>query len=62
VNEFDISNLTPEMKREFLEIPNLPVMMEKEKRPLMIAATSTSASLVQCFIGERKKTKYPTFL
>lgn len=59
MNEYDISVLRPELKREFLEIPALPVNLRKETMSLMLAASKTTASLQRCFAGESKSMVYP---
>ncbi|MCC8115323.1 MAG: type II CRISPR-associated endonuclease Cas1 [Bacteroidales bacterium] len=51
--------LTPSLKRMFLQIPALSVNIAGEKSPLMIAATTTTASLAKCFTGEQRKLIYP---
>jgi len=53
-------DLTPDTKKELLQIPVLDVKMGANKKPLMIAASSTTASLVRCFTGESEKIIYPT--
>lgn len=52
-------SLTPGVKRQLLSIPVMDVKMNKIKRPLMIAAEYTAASLAKCFIGESRKISYP---
>lgn len=61
INDFDISELTPEIKREILKLPQYGVLMKKENSPLMIAATRTTASFVRCIKGEGTKIIYPEF-
>lgn len=53
------NELTPEVKRELLSIPQRGVIMDGEKSPLLIAASKTSSSLYKCFSGERKSIVYP---
>lgn len=60
-NEPNISELTQEMKAKLLNIPVLDVIIDDQRRPLMIAVGQTSASLFKCFSGEIRKIKYPTF-
>ncbi|MBD5172404.1 MAG: type II CRISPR-associated endonuclease Cas1 [Bacteroidales bacterium] len=51
--------LTKDIKVEFLKLPVLDVLIENLRRPLMVAASMTSASLVKCFLGECKRISYP---
>ena len=55
----DYSELTTEIKTELLQIPVIDIEIDKKKRPLMHATQITSASLVECFAGTRKRIKYP---
>ncbi|MCD4795242.1 MAG: type II CRISPR-associated endonuclease Cas1 [Bacteroidales bacterium] len=57
-NEFE---LTPEIKKELLQIPVLDVVIDGKNSPLMNATQRTSASLFQCFAGNSKKILYPIF-
>ncbi len=51
--------LTTELKRELLSIPTIDVIINDKRNPLMVAATTTTASLVKCFTGEMRKISYP---
>lgn len=53
--------LTPEIKKELLQIPVLDVLIDGKSSPLMNATQRTAASLFQCFAGNRKKILYPVF-
>lgn len=55
----DCSNLTTDIKRQLLSIPVIDVTIKGQKRPLMIAASQTTASLYKCFSGELRKVDYP---
>lgn len=57
----DIS-LTPAIKKKLITIPTIDVKIGKLTRPLMIAATMTSASLSKCFNGESRKILYPEII
>lgn len=57
--EFDINNLSLEIKSRLLTIPVLDVVINDKRSPLMIAATQTTASLYKCFSGELRKINYP---
>lgn len=51
--------LTPEIKRELLQIPVLDVVIDNQKSPLMLALQRTTASLSKCYEGEQRKILYP---
>ena len=51
--------LTPNMKKELLNIPAMDVIINNEKSPLMVAVQKTTASLVKCFEGKQRKILYP---
>ena len=51
--------LTKEIKAELLSIPVLDVLIDGHRSPLMIAATTTTASLYKCFSGVSRKILYP---
>ena len=51
--------LRPEISRHFLTILQADVYFEKERSPLLIALTRTTASLFACFQGKRRKIIYP---
>lgn len=53
------TGLTTDVKRELLKIPTIDVVIEGRKSPLMIGATTTTASLYKCFEGESRKIAYP---
>lgn len=55
----DCSELTKELKAELLQIPVLEVTINGQRSPLMIAATTTTASLQRCYSGEIRKISYP---
>jgi CRISPR-associated protein Cas1 len=54
-------DLTPNIKKELLQIPTLDVMLDGQKSPLMIAVQRTTSSLAKCFTGELRKILYPYF-
>src|SRR5690606_31921667 len=56
-----ISQLTTELKLMFLKIPALDVRMGSNKKPLMVAMSSTTSSLYDCIVGTRRKIKYPVY-
>ncbi|MCF8278277.1 MAG: CRISPR-associated endonuclease Cas1, partial [Flavobacteriales bacterium] len=51
--------LSKEHREKLLTIPTITVSMNGKQRPLMIAASETSASLVRCFAGEQRKLVLP---
>ena len=55
-------NLTTEIKRHFLVIPAIDVLIDGEKSPLMLASQRTAASLVKCYSGASRKLLYPQFI
>ena len=57
----DITEITKEHKGDLLNIPVLDVIINDKRSPLMIAVQQTTASLAQCFMGEVRKIKYPSF-
>ena len=59
-NEDEIMDMSKEVKAELLRIPALDVFIDGQSSPLMVAAGRTTASLMQCFEGERRKILYPT--
>lgn len=52
----EISN---ETKRHLLTIPAIDVRIGKLSRPLMLAASMTTASLAKCYLGITRKLLYP---
>ncbi len=57
----NIDEITKEIKTKLLNIPVMDVIMNGQKSPLMIAARQTTASLYQCYSGELRRIKYPSF-
>lgn len=53
--------LSPDMKKQFLELPIMDVTIDGVVSPLMTAVSKTTASLVKCFEGIEKKITYPKF-
>jgi CRISP-associated protein Cas1 len=54
--------MTPNMKKELLNIPVIDVKINDEKSPLMVAVQKTTASLAKCFEGKQRKILYPEFI
>lgn len=53
--------LSPDMKRQFLDLPTIDVWIDGSTSSLMTAVSKTTASLVKCFEGSEKKILYPKF-
>jgi CRISPR-associated protein Cas1 len=58
----DYEDLTTEIKMELLQLLTLDVEFEKVKRPLGVALSFSTASLVRCFRGEARKISYPVLV
>lgn len=48
-------------KAYLLSIATEDVLIENKNRPLLVAISTTTASLVRCFQGEQRKISYPIF-
>lgn len=57
-----VGELTKESKQELLKIPVLDVLMSQQRSPLMLAVQQSTASLQQCYAGNRTTIKYPQFV
>ncbi|MEA2043124.1 MAG: type II CRISPR-associated endonuclease Cas1, partial [Bacteroidota bacterium] len=51
--------LTPEIKKELLQLPVIDVMIDGKRSPLLIATQRTAASLFHVFAGNSRKVLYP---
>lgn len=51
--------ISKETKKHLLSIPTIDVKISRLSRPLMIAASMTSASLAKCYLGQTRKLIYP---
>lgn len=60
-SDTNYQELNKELKAQLLSIPTLEVSIEGKRSPLMVAATTTTASLAKCFGGELRKIVYPEF-
>ncbi len=56
---YDAQELHTEIKAILLETLTRTVYFKDEKSPLMVALQKTASSLQQCYLGTRKKIKYP---
>jgi len=60
VNNFKKTDeLTKETKAYLLGIATQDVWIDGQQRPLMVAVTTTTASLYKCYTGELRAIKYP---
>lgn len=55
----DYTKLSTSVKAKLLSVPVLDVVINGERRPLMIAVSYTTSSLAKCFNGELRKISYP---
>lgn len=55
----EVDELTPELKRQLLTIPVMDVIIGGQDSPLMVAARRTSASLMNCFDKTERKLLFP---
>lgn len=55
----EIEELTPEIKKQLLQIPVMDVVINGKSSPLMVGVQRTTASLASCFEGETRKILYP---
>lgn len=53
------TELSKEVKMRLLTLPVVDVVIGRFRRPLIVAATSTAASLAKCYSGELRKILYP---
>ena len=54
--------LTPEVKRQILQLPATDIIINGNASPLMVGMQQTTASLMRCFEGESRKISYPDFI
>ena len=55
----EMEELTPEIKKQLLQIPVIDVIIDEKSSPLMVAVQRTTASLASCFDGSSRKILYP---
>lgn len=55
----EIEQLSPKIKRELLVLPTIDVDIEGNKSPLMVGMQRTTASLMQCYEGVKRRIAYP---
>jgi CRISPR-associated protein Cas1 len=56
----DLSMLSKNIKSQLLSVLSQDTLFEKDRSPLMVGLTKTTASLSACFEGKRRKIIYPT--
>lgn len=61
-SNIDYNQLTKEIKQKLLSIPVLEVLINGQRSPLMVAVSTTTASLYKCFSGETRKIIYPELI
>jgi CRISP-associated protein Cas1 len=59
MQNYEEQELNTKIKSELLQVLTRTVYFKEEKSPLMVALQKTASSLQQCFMGNRKKIKYP---
>lgn len=59
LNSYNEQELTTEIKSELLNVLTQTVYFDNKKSPLMVALSTTTSSLQQCFSGTAKKIIYP---
>jgi CRISP-associated protein Cas1 len=55
----EIEGLTPELKKELLQIPVTDIMTDGKNSPLMVGVQRTTSSLAACFEGTSRKILFP---
>lgn len=55
----EIEELSPKIKKDLLVLPTIDIAIEGNKSPLMVGMQRTTASLMQCFEGDKRKIAYP---
>lgn len=58
--EEEIVDLTTEVKAEILVLPTIDVFIDDVSSPLMVGMGRTTASLMQCFEGGKRRVAYPS--
>ena len=57
----EMEDLTPELKKQLLQIPVINVVIDGKSSPLMVGVQRTTSSLASCFEGDLRKILYPVF-
>jgi len=61
-NNEDYSKLTIDIKMFLMQILTVDIIFDKIKRPLMVGLSQTTASLVKCYLKEKRKIEFPVLL
>jgi CRISPR-associated protein Cas1 len=61
-NESPLFTMDTALKKQLLSLPTVDVEIEGKTSPLMVAMTTTTASLNACFEKKRKEMLYPEFI
>ncbi|WP_417610545.1 type II CRISPR-associated endonuclease Cas1 [Owenweeksia hongkongensis] len=56
-----VNELDKNIKAHLLGVLSMDVMINGKRSPLMVALSHTTASLADCFAGEKRKLKFPEF-
>lgn len=59
--ELPMEKITKEIKLRLLNIPVINVSINDMKSPLMVAMSTTTSSLYECIVGQRRRIKYPVY-
>lgn len=59
--EYDIAELTTNLKAQLLTLPAVDTLIDGKWSPLMLAMSRTTNSLYECFLGSGRKLLYPEF-
>jgi CRISPR-associated protein Cas1 len=60
IEDKDFGILTPDVKKRLLTVLSVDTWIEEERKPLLLALTNTSSSLVRCLWKESKRLVFPT--
>lgn len=55
----EMEDLTPDLKKQLLQIPVIDIVIDGKSSPLMVGVQRTTASLASCFEGVSRKILYP---
>jgi len=61
IMETNNNDLTTEIRMELLNILTVDTRFKDKTRPLMVALSTTTASLAKCLLGEKRNILYPRF-
>ena len=62
ISKTEEEELTKDAKAHLIGVLNMDTMMGKRKRPLSLALSESSNSLVECLAGEQKKLRLPSLV